>query len=147
MSKSKIAHAIQLARWADPGWRATTIPVAGSTDKTVVMSTVDRYTGKTMYGRVLAQVANEAYAQRISKTVNDFLNGKSILGVEPLADTKYMYSRDNTKTGVILDLHCMPCRLEGCTGERIHVQWEDGKHTYPCSKGCIQLDEHHWRIM
>jgi hypothetical protein len=27
------------------------------------------------------------------------------------------------------------CNLEGCRGERIGVRWEDGKITYPCSKG------------
>jgi len=33
------------------------------------------------------------------------------------------------------------CRLEGCRGTRLHVRWQDGKRTYPCSKGCdLQKD-------
>lgn len=27
------------------------------------------------------------------------------------------------------------CGLEGCTGKRIGVRWEDGKLTWPCTKG------------
>lgn len=29
------------------------------------------------------------------------------------------------------------CMLEGCSGQRIAVKWEDGSHTYPCSRGMI----------
>lgn len=60
----------------------------------------------------------------------------------------YMLPRggDETKKGIILNLRSRPCRLDGCTGMRIHVKWPDGKHTYPCSKGCRQLDEHTWII-
>ena len=28
-----------------------------------------------------------------------------------------------------------PCRLAGCTGLQIRVLWDDGKVTYPCTKG------------
>lgn len=54
--------------------------------------------------------------------------------------------RDEGKKGVILNLRSRPCTLQGCTGMRMHVKWPDGKHTYPCSKGCTQLDEHTWVI-
>lgn len=28
-----------------------------------------------------------------------------------------------------------PCNLAGCTGERLTVRWDNGKVTYPCTKG------------
>lgn len=55
-------------------------------------------------------------------------------------------SRDGTKTGIIKNLRSRPCRMEGCTGMRMHVVWPDGRHTYPCSKGCTRLEEHLWKI-
>jgi hypothetical protein len=27
------------------------------------------------------------------------------------------------------------CRMEGCTGQRLGVRWEDKTLTYPCAKG------------
>ena len=27
------------------------------------------------------------------------------------------------------------CSMDGCNGVRISVKWDDGKHTFPCSKG------------
>lgn len=61
-------------------------------------------------------------------------------------DPKYMLSRDGSQRGVIKNMNSRPCRLEGCTGVRIHVVWPDGKHTYPCSKGCTRIDEDTMRI-
>lgn len=58
-----------------------------------------------------------------------------------------MLSRDGKKVGVIKNLRSRPCRLEGCTGMRIHVEWPDGKSTYPCSKGCERVDEDTLRIV
>lgn len=55
-------------------------------------------------------------------------------------------SGDESQKGVILNLHSRPCSLEGCTGVRMYVKWPDGKHTYPCSKGCTQLAGHLWKI-
>ena len=43
-------------------------------------------------------------------------------------------------TGRILNIASRPCTLEGCKGVRIHVKWPDGHSTYPCSKGCSQVD-------
>ena len=31
------------------------------------------------------------------------------------------------------------CRMEGCTGQRLGVRWEDGKITFPCTKGMKTL--------
>lgn len=69
----------------------------------------------------------------------------------PFTDTdgtapKYMLSRDGTERGEIRNLRSRPCRLEGCTGVRIHVRWPDGKSTYPCSKGCRLVDPETLRI-
>jgi len=44
--------------------------------------------------------------------------------------------RDRTKFGVIVNRAAYPCRMEGCTGMRMHVRWNNGSRSYPCSKGC-----------
>lgn len=31
------------------------------------------------------------------------------------------------------------CQLEGCTGNRVGVRWEDGTLTFPCTKGMKYL--------
>jgi len=40
------------------------------------------------------------------------------------------------------------CRLDGCRGVRIPVRWSDGKHTFPCSKGMVEVpgQEDTWMI-
>lgn len=47
-----------------------------------------------------------------------------------------MLSRDRSKIGVVLNRNAGLCRMEGCTGHRQYVVWEDGTRTYPCTKGC-----------
>jgi hypothetical protein len=37
------------------------------------------------------------------------------------------------------------CRLAGCRGVRVAVRWSNGKVTYPCSKGILQV-ENGWEI-
>lgn len=32
-----------------------------------------------------------------------------------------------------------PCSLEGCNGVRVGVRWEDGKISWPCSKGIVPV--------
>ncbi len=27
------------------------------------------------------------------------------------------------------------CSMAGCTGVRLSVKWDDGKHSFPCTKG------------
>ena len=34
-----------------------------------------------------------------------------------------------------------PCDLEGCTGVRVPVRWQDGKLTWPCSKGLTVVED------
>ena len=50
-----------------------------------------------------------------------------------------MLSRDGQMVGQILNMYSRPCPMEGCTWTRIHVKWPDGKSTYPCSKGCLEI--------
>lgn len=61
-------------------------------------------------------------------------------------ETLTMLSRDGGKNGLIMNLASRRCQMEGCTGHRIHVKWEDGRSTYPCSKGCKQINEHTYQI-
>ncbi len=38
------------------------------------------------------------------------------------------------------------CQLAGCIGTRIAVKWDDGKVTFPCSRGMERVN-HIWRIL
>lgn len=50
-----------------------------------------------------------------------------------------IYNRSGDRAGEITKTSL--CRLEGCGGIRLHVRWDNGKRTYPCSEGCtIQSD-------
>lgn len=37
------------------------------------------------------------------------------------------------------------CGMEGCTGKALAVRWEDGKLTYPCTKG-MDFNNGTWQI-
>lgn len=37
------------------------------------------------------------------------------------------------------------CRMEGCLGRALGVKWDDGKVTYPCTKG-MTFRKKTWRI-
>jgi len=47
---------------------------------------------------------------------------------------KHIWCREGKDKGIITNCSS-PCRLEGCNGIRLHVKWENGKRTYPCSMG------------
>ena len=57
-----------------------------------------------------------------------------------------MLSRDGKEEGEIINLQAYPCQMMGCTGMRISVRWPVGKRTFPCSKGCTQVNAHTWQI-
>ena len=38
------------------------------------------------------------------------------------------------------------CGMEGCTGRTLGVRWEDGKLTFPCSKG-MNFEDGTWKII
>lgn len=56
-------------------------------------------------------------------------------------------SRSGNMRGEIVNPMWQKCRMEGCTGWRMRVKWENGEVTCPCSKGCKTLDEHTLQIM
>jgi hypothetical protein len=45
-----------------------------------------------------------------------------------------VYSRDGKLRGVASGSEHR-CQLEGCGGVRVSVRWDDGRRTFPCSKG------------
>ena len=55
-----------------------------------------------------------------------------------------VYSRDAKSRGRTTGSK-RPCRLEGCTGLRLGVKWNDGKITYPFTKG-MTWRKRSWRI-
>lgn len=66
----------------------------------------------------------------------------TLTGRDPAADGEYVgklvYGRKGTEfekvAGTVTGTS--DCRLEGCSGTRLHVKWPDGHRTYPCAKGC-----------
>lgn len=38
------------------------------------------------------------------------------------------------------------CTLEGCRGKRIGVRWDDGKLTWPCTRGMFIREDGQWQI-
>ena len=54
-------------------------------------------------------------------------------------------SRDGEHTGRTTGATRI-CQMEGCTGRRLVVKWEDGKITYPCTKG-MEYKGDAWRII
>ena len=51
-----------------------------------------------------------------------------------------MLSSDGCHVGVILNPDVGPCRMEGCSGKRMRVRWDDGKITFPCTKDIKTLE-------
>jgi len=62
-----------------------------------------------------------------------------------LNDLKFVLSRDNKMKGVVTSTS-RRCSMEGCNGIRVGVRWPDGKHTFPCTKGMVQVSPDTWRI-
>ena len=40
-----------------------------------------------------------------------------------------------------------PCRLEGCSGQRLAVRWPDRTFTYPCTEGMTAHADGTWQIV
>jgi hypothetical protein len=51
-----------------------------------------------------------------------------------------VYSRDGELRGMASGSEHR-CQLEGCGGVRVSVRWEDGRRTFPCSKGLTTRDD------
>lgn len=62
----------------------------------------------------------------------------------PFEKNTLVYSRDAKHLGRTTGSR-RPCNLEGCTGLRLGVRWDNGKITYPCTKGMI-FRKRSWRI-
>jgi len=57
-----------------------------------------------------------------------------------------VYSHDNIR-GYFTTGYRRPCRqIEGCTGEQLHVTWDDGKTSWCCTKGMVVDIDGIWRI-
>jgi len=39
------------------------------------------------------------------------------------------------------------CQMEGCTGRRLVVKWDDGKISRPCTKGMTVRPDGCWQII
>lgn len=56
-----------------------------------------------------------------------------------------VHSRDGKLKGKLIGGSRI-CRLEGCRGKQLAVRWENGKLTYPCTKG-METQKGEWFIM
>ena len=50
-------------------------------------------------------------------------------------------SSDGKSVGLVINENSRPCQMEGCTGHRMHVKWDDGSTTFPCSKGVKSIND------
>lgn len=70
--KSKKAIAFEKFKYSDPGWNAEVVPIAGTDSVSICATSVDRYTGRKMYGQVLAVYAYRKTAEKVCGELNDF---------------------------------------------------------------------------
>lgn len=70
--KSKKAIAFEKFKFSDPGWDAEVVPIAGSTRVAICATSVDKYTGRKMYGQMLATYARRTTAEKVCKELNEF---------------------------------------------------------------------------
>lgn len=53
---------------------------------------------------------------------------------------KYILSRNGKEKGTVT-AYGHKCKMEGCTGKRFTVKWEDGTWNFICSKGIKIISE------
>ena len=63
--KSKKALAFEKFKFSDPGWNA------GSTSVAICAASVDKYTGRKMYGQQLATYAHPVTAEKVCRELNE----------------------------------------------------------------------------
>lgn len=77
---------------------------------------------------------------------------KELAGI-PEPDTGYVgklvYGRKGSEFAAVAGkvTNVSGCRLEGCSGLRLHVLWPGGKRTYPCAKGCGERPDKNLEIL
>lgn len=105
--------------------------------------TKKKYEGfvETMVSEGLDKAAAENRAKRAMRTDKHSLREKDGASLD------FIKSRDSKNYGVIVNHSSRMCQMEGCTGMRMHVRWDDGSTTYPCSKGCECVAPHLLKIM
>lgn len=69
-TKSKRQTAFERFKYSDPGWEAIVIPIAGSSDSSIVASKVDSHTGRRMYGQQLARYKSKTLAEKLAADLN-----------------------------------------------------------------------------
>ena len=69
--KSKKALAFEKFKFSDPGWNAEVIPIAGTTTVAICAASVDKYTGRKMYGQQLATYAHRVTAEKVCRELNE----------------------------------------------------------------------------
>ena len=95
---------------------------------------------------ILAALGGEVGAKKIRTKENGYSCRDSLQHPYDLLLSRHA-GGEKPAIGVIVNAHSRHCRMEGCTGHRMYVRWEDGKHTYPCSKGCEAVDTGIYQIM
>ena len=70
--KSKKQIAFEKFRYSDPGWNAEVVPIAGTDSVSICATSVDRYTGRKMYGQALAVYTHRRTAEKICIELNEF---------------------------------------------------------------------------
>jgi hypothetical protein len=59
---------------------------------------------------------------------------------------KRILARDGSVEGTVTNAG-RRCRLEGCGGVRLSTRWDNGRRTYPCSKGVDELPDGRLQIL
>lgn len=72
--KSKRQICFERIRFSDPGWEAEVIPVSGSTAVAIVMSRMDPYVNRKMYGICLSQFCHRRTAEKLCVELNNHKN-------------------------------------------------------------------------
>jgi len=62
----------------------------------------------------------------------------------PYVKGTHVLSRDGKRKGKLTGGSRL-CGMSGCTGKALAVRWEDGKLTYPCTKG-MTFQNGTWKI-
>lgn len=68
--KSQRETALSMVRFMDPGWHAAVVPVAGEGGWAICAQREDKYTGRTLYGRVFATYVHRLRAELLADELN-----------------------------------------------------------------------------